>query len=120
MRDMKLALIRMLPWVTRYFVVSDAPVDRLEVGLATLIRKKGKLYSYLYLEGAAEHFHGPHDERVPDTDCFWGRWVDFNMRKGKPEVREVDELEAFVMIRQAASPRPARHLGSSDLSRRLP
>lgn len=101
MRGIKLALIRILPWVTRYFVVGNkVPLDRIESGVATLVRKKGRLCSCLYLAGLP--FLPAGDEPVPDTEFFWGRWLDVDMTSTAPQVREVDELEAFMMIRRAS------------------
>lgn len=99
MRTLALALVRLVPWLTRYFVVSNIPVDGIGPGLATLIRKKGGDYSYLYLRGPA----GMGDEPVPDTEFFWGPWHRIDMLKGAGRVREVDELEAFVLIRRAGA-----------------
>lgn len=99
MRSLKLALVRLLPWVTRYFVVSNVTTDRIEAGHATLIRKNGWRYSYLYLEGEMDG----RIERVPETSIFWGPWLAINMRKHAPVAREIDELESFVMIRRATA-----------------
>jgi hypothetical protein len=95
---MTLVLMRILPWVTRYFVVSNVEVDTVKPGLATLIRKKGRLYSYLYMTGEMDG----KVERIPDTDYFWGPWLSVDMRKSPPMAREIDELESFVMIRRAS------------------
>lgn len=98
MGNLRLRLAWLLPWITRYFIISKKPVDRIELGVATLIRKKWNLYSYLYQEGNLDQ----PCEKVPETKFFWGPWIGVNMRRGAPCVREIDELDAFVMIRRAA------------------
>lgn len=103
MRPILLMLVRFLPWITRYFVVSNVEVDRIEPGLATLIRKKWWSCSYLYLHGAMEGEIGI--ERISDTPCFWGPWLPINMTTSAPVVRQIDELESFVMIRRYAAAR---------------
>jgi hypothetical protein len=101
-----LMLIKIFPWITRYFIVSNVEVDHIQPGLATLIRKKWRLYSYLYMEGEMD----ARIERIPDTSFFWGPWLPVNMREHAPVVREIDELESFVMIRKATAS------GALDLS----
>ena len=99
----KLMFLRFLPWITRYFHVGKVGADRLEPGIATMIRRRGWKYSYLYLDvgdGPASNY-----EPVPETPFFWGSWLSGNMVKGGkyPMKREIDELEAFVLIRRAAA-----------------
>lgn len=97
-RFAKLLVIRLMPWVTRYFHVGDIGVDRLAIGRATLIRKRWRCYSYLYLAGDRDKM-----EPVQDTPFFWSPWVKGSLRMViAPMKREVDELEAFVLIRRAA------------------
>lgn len=102
MSFISLALARILPGTTRYFIVSRAEVDYIEPGIATLIRKKGKLYSYLYMEGEMDMLRC---ERIHESDFYWGPWSDGNMRKGRQVVQEIDELEAFVLIHRAGEKR---------------
>lgn len=104
MRFLRLLLARILGHV-RYFHIGCHASGRIETGVATLIRKKGKLFSYLYLSGE----QSPPDEPVPETPFFWGRWLDVDMRpypylrdRGS-QLREIDELEAFLLIRRASA-----------------
>ena len=90
----------------RFFHVGEKDADRLEPGLATLVRKTGKRSQYLYLVCEPD----PSCEPVEDTPFFWGRsiaWKDNDYRKA-PMRREVTEMEAFLLIRRAAAARWAR------------
>jgi hypothetical protein len=99
-RSLKFILLALLPWRTRYFHVGRVGAERVEPGVATLIRKQGLSYSDLYLEGGGDR----HDEPVPETPFYWGRWLRSNMVKGGgyPMIREIDAIEAFVLIRKAS------------------
>jgi len=97
MRSLILMLMKYLPGATRYFMVSNVHMAHIETGLSTLIRKRGGKYSYLYHRGEMEG----EIERIPESSFFWGPWKSGNMRKHVPVVREVDELESFILIRRA-------------------
>lgn len=94
MRTAALLLARIIPGATRYFLVGKEGVDHVEIGLATLIRKRGGKCSYLYLDGSLDGTTEP----VDGTPFFWGLWLKVDMLRKVPMKRELDELEAFVMI----------------------
>jgi hypothetical protein len=98
-RALTLMAAKVLPWVTRYFVISNVEVDKIELGLATLIRMRGWKCSYLYFSGTMEG----NIERIPETPFYWGSWVSVDMRKSAYVVREIDEQDSFVMIRRACA-----------------
>jgi hypothetical protein len=100
-----IALARILPGATRYFIVSRHEVDYIEPGIATLIRKKGRLYSYLYMDGEMDMLRC---EGIHESSFFWGPWSDGDMRKGSHVVQEIDELEAFILIRRAGEARKGK------------
>jgi hypothetical protein len=101
MRSLKLWILGLLlPRRMRYFHVGKAGADRIEAGLATLIRTRRGRSSYLYLSGTIDQ---QWDEAVPETPFFWGRWFPgSDSIDSAPMQREIDELEAFIMIRRAS------------------
>lgn len=93
----------------RFFHVGEKGADRLEPGLATLVRKKGKRSQYLYLAGDTLGLSCD-EEAVPDTAFFWGRSISWKVNdySKAPMRREITEKEAFILIRRAAAARWAR------------
>lgn len=87
----------------QFFHVGEKGADRLEPGLATLVRKEGKRSRYLYLVSDPDlSFEG-----IPETPFFWGISISWavNDYSHAPMRREVTEMEAFLLIRRAAAAR---------------
>lgn len=82
----------------RYFHVGEKGADRIEAGLATLIRKQGPAKWYLYLECEPD----PGYEPVPGTPFYWGLPTLWKDESHDPMRREITEKEAFILIRRAA------------------
>ena len=84
----------------KYFHVGKKGITLIAPGEATLLRNRGKEWSYLYIDGSEPMEGG---ERVPETKFHWGRWLEGDMRGGGyPMVKEIGPVEAFDLIARAA------------------
>lgn len=86
----------------KYFHVGKKGIAFIAPGDATLLRNRGKEWSYLYIDGS-DHKTMEGSERVPETKFYWGRWLESDMRGGGyPMVKEIGQVEAFDLIARAA------------------